>query len=155
MPTFLPQLEQYNRVRRKQCKKGPRQSPTKWVWWGKEESPKGISSGHSGTTELLPRKAKRRMWSLRRRGASFSPIFLQTTKDGATGGRQLPSASGKKEKRKITPPEVAGRVVRPVKSRNARCRPSPFPLPFAIKNRVETCELLFFSTPPFYGSIKP
>ena len=49
----------------------------------------------SGTTELLPRKAKRRMWSLRRRGTPFSPIFRRATKDGATGGRQLPNAAGK------------------------------------------------------------
>ena len=41
----------------------------------------------SGTTELLPLKAKRRMWSLRRRGASFSSIFRRVAKDGATGGR--------------------------------------------------------------------
>ena len=60
----------------------------------------------SGTTELLPLKAKRRMRSLRRRGTPFSPIFRRATKDGATGGRQLPNAAGKKEKRKITPPEV-------------------------------------------------
>ena len=41
----------------------------------------------SGTTELLPRKAKRRMWSLRRRDASFSTIFLQTKKDRVPEGR--------------------------------------------------------------------
>ena len=41
----------------------------------------------SGATELLPLKAKRRMWSLRRRGVSFSPIFLQTKKDGVPEGR--------------------------------------------------------------------
>ena len=58
----------------------------------------------SGTTELLPRKAKRRMWSLRRRGTPFSPIFRRATKDGATGGRQLPSAAGKKEKQKSMAP---------------------------------------------------
>ena len=28
------------------------------VWWGKEESPKGISFGHSGATELLPPKGQ-------------------------------------------------------------------------------------------------
>ena len=70
----------------------------------------------SGTTELLPRKAKRRMWSLRRRGTPFSPIFRRATKDGATGGRQLPSAAGKKEKRKIMPPEGAGNAERSVKN---------------------------------------
>ena len=41
----------------------------------------------SGTTELLPRKAKRRMWSLRRRGASFSSIFRRAAKDGVPEGR--------------------------------------------------------------------
>ena len=106
----------------------------------------------SGTTELLPLKAKRRMWSLRRRdgpksrklhygelvgrghvsphpkhyprgsngdrnplGLSFSPIFLQTKKDGATGGRQLPSAAGKKEKRKMSPPKAESQAERPRK----------------------------------------
>ena len=54
----------------------------------------------SGTTELLPRKAKRRMWSLRRRGTPFSPIFLQTKKDGATGGRWFSRAVGKKRTKK-------------------------------------------------------
>ena len=50
----------------------------------------------SGTTELLPRKAKRRMWSLRRRGTPFSPIFRRATKDGATGGRWFSREVGKK-----------------------------------------------------------
>ena len=54
----------------------------------------------SGTTELLPRKAKRRMWSLRRRGTPFSPIFRRATKDGATGGRRMPNAASKKVKSK-------------------------------------------------------
>ena len=48
--------------------RGPAKAQRQWVWWGEEESPKGISSGHSGMTELLPLKAKRRIWSLRRRG---------------------------------------------------------------------------------------
>ena len=52
----------------------------------------------SGTTELLPLKAKRRMWSLRRRGTPFSPIFRRATKDGATGGRCPPNAAGKNAK---------------------------------------------------------
>ena len=43
----------------------------------------------SGTTELLPRKAKRRMWSLRRRGASFSSIFRRAAKDRVPEGRKL------------------------------------------------------------------
>ncbi len=57
----------------------------------------------SGTTELLPLKAKRRMWSLRRRGVSFSTIFLQTKKDGAPGGRWKSSAVGKHVKPLIPP----------------------------------------------------
>ena len=57
----------------------------------------------SGTTELLPRKAKRRMWSLRRRGTPFSPIFRRATKDGVP--------EGPTEKRM------------PVKRKNARLRP--------------------------------
>ena len=59
----------------------------------------------SGTTELLPLKAKRRMWSLRRRGTPFSPIFRRATKDGATGGRQLPNAAGKNAKQNDCAPE--------------------------------------------------
>ena len=37
-------------------------------------------------------------------GLSFSTIFLQTKKDGATGGRQLPNAAGKYEKQKDIAP---------------------------------------------------
>ena len=67
----------------------------------------------NGMTELLPLKAKRRMWSLRRRGVSFSTIFLQTKKDGATGGRSekrmpvktcnLPSPTPNSSRRVATP----------------------------------------------------
>ena len=64
----------------KQCKKGAPPKPNVSGFGGERRS--------SGTTELLPRKAKRRMWSLRRRGASFSTIFLQTKKDIAPGGRR-------------------------------------------------------------------
>ena len=70
----------------------------------------------SGTTELLPRKAKRRMWSLRRRGTPFSPIFRRATKDGATGGRQLPNAAGKLAKQKKPRPRRAYRKENPGKN---------------------------------------
>ena len=86
VPTISPHYVQYNRVRGSSAKRGPRQDPAERSCWGEEESPKGISSGHSGTTELLPRKAKRRMWSLRRRGVSFFDIFLHAKKDIAHGG---------------------------------------------------------------------
>ena len=82
---------------------GPRRSPTKWVRWGEEESPKGISSGHSGATELLPLKAKRRMWSLRRRGTPFFPIFRRATKDVATGGHWLTTELSKMGRKKGSP----------------------------------------------------
>ena len=52
----------------------------------------------SGTTELLPLTAKRRMWSLRRRGTPFSPIFRRATKDMAAGGRRLTTAARKNAK---------------------------------------------------------
>ena len=52
----------------------------------------------SGTTELLPRKAKRRMWSLRRRGAPFSSIFLHEKKDGVPEGRWISREVGKNVK---------------------------------------------------------
>ena len=52
----------------------------------------------NGMTELLPLKAKRRIWSLRRRGTPFSSIFRRATKDGATGGRRLPNAANKNAK---------------------------------------------------------
>ncbi len=32
----------------------PAKAQRQRVWWGKEESHKGISFGHSGATELLP-----------------------------------------------------------------------------------------------------
>ena len=92
--------------------RGPAKAQRKWVWWGEEESPKGISFGHSGTTELLPRKAKRRMWSLRRRGVSFFDIFLHPKKDIATGGRWFRREVGKNVQRKMEPPEVVGFVER-------------------------------------------
>ena len=69
----------------------------------------------SGTTELLPRKAKRRMWSLRRRGTPFSSIFRRATKDGAVGDRWFSRAASKNVKRKIPPPVDVGLAVRSVK----------------------------------------
>ena len=68
-------------------------------------------------------------------GLSFSPIFLQTKKDGVPGGRQLPNAAGKYEKQKdyvpggrrnsrevgknvkskTPPPEGLRKVERPIK----------------------------------------
>ena len=45
-------------------------------------------------------------------GLSFSTIFLQTKKDGATGGRWSSREVGKNVKRKISPPEVAGQAER-------------------------------------------
>ena len=54
--------------------------------------------------------------TLRRRGVSFSPIFLQTKKDGATGGRQLLSAAGKYEKQKDYVPEGRSEKRIPVKT---------------------------------------
>ena len=51
-------------------------------------------------TELLPLKAKRRIWSLRRRGVSFSSIFRRATKDGAHGVRRNSREVGKNEKQK-------------------------------------------------------
>ena len=59
----------------------------------------------SGATELLPLKAKRRIWSLRRRGAPFSTIFLHAKKDMATGGRWFRRAVGKKRAAKDGVPE--------------------------------------------------
>ena len=85
-------------------------------------------------------------------GLSFSTIFLQTKKDGATGGHWFSRAVGKKRAKKdmvprskcpwgapggptekrmpvktrnktITPPEVASRRARLVKRKNARLRP--------------------------------
>ena len=58
----------------------------------------------SGTTELLPRKAKRRMWSLRRRGTPFSSIFRRAAKDGVPEGRWKSRAVGKHVKPLFLPP---------------------------------------------------
>ena len=63
----------------KQCKKGAPPKPNVSGFGGERRS--------SGTTELLPRKAKRRMWSLRRRGTPFSSIFRRAAKDGVPEGR--------------------------------------------------------------------
>ena len=70
----------------------------------------------SGTTELLPRKAKRRMWSLRRRGTPFSPIFRRATKDGAPGGPAENTMRVKTKNKKAWPPEGVGIVERLVKT---------------------------------------
>ena len=58
----------------------------------------------SGTTELLPRKAKRRMWSLRRRGTPFSSIFRRAAKDGVPEGCWKSRAVGKKRTAKDIAP---------------------------------------------------
>ena len=55
---------------------GPRRSPTKWVRWGKEESPKGISFGHSGVSELFAQRRKRSSRTLRRRDWGIAPQRL-------------------------------------------------------------------------------
>ena len=70
----------------------------------------------SGTTELLPRKAKRRMWSLRRRGTPFSPIFRRATKDRAPGGPTEKKIPVKTQNKTIAPPKGVGFVERFVKS---------------------------------------
>ena len=82
----------------------------------------------SGTTELLPRKAKRRMWSLRRRGTPFSPIFRRATKDMATGGRRNSREVGENAKSKISPPKGVGKVARQVKTYSERYRPLRTPV---------------------------
>ena len=74
----------------------------------------------SGTTELLPRKAKRRMWSLRRRGTPFSSIFRRAAKDGVPEGRRSRRAPGKNVKRKTQPPEVVGLAPRLVNTQNLK-----------------------------------
>ena len=60
-------------------------------------------------TELLPLKAKRRIWSLRRRGTPFSSIFRRATKDGAPGGRKYANLVCKIEK----PPAPSSRIFVP------------------------------------------
>ena len=72
----------------KQCKKGAPPKPNVSGFGGERRS--------SGTTELLPRKAKRRMWSLRRRGAPFSSIFRRAAKDGVPEGRRNSREASKK-----------------------------------------------------------
>ena len=72
----------------------------------------------SGTTELLPLKAKRRMWSLRRRGTPFSSIFRRAAKDGVPEGRWKSRTAGKNVQRRMGPPEVVTRRSRPVKPHN-------------------------------------
>ena len=80
----------------------------------------------SGTTELLPRKAKRRMWSLRRRGTPFSPIFLQTKKDGAPGGPTENTMLVKTKNKTIAPPGGPTEKRMPVKTYNPNCKTIQF-----------------------------
>ena len=49
-------------------------------------------------------------------GLSFSPIFLQTKKDGATGGRSSRRAAGKNVQRKMESPKGVRLAERPVKT---------------------------------------
>ena len=56
-------------------------------------------------------------------GLSFSPIFLQTKKDGATGGRESSSAAGKNVQRKMEPPEGVGLGERLVKNVQRKISP--------------------------------
>ncbi len=80
----------------------------------------------SGTTELLPLKAKRRMWSLRRRGTPFSSIFRRAAKDGATGGRWSRRAARK------------------------NVNPIPLPAPTAIKQNGSYGAHLHLRNCPFF-----
>ena len=76
---------------------------------------KWFAQSTSESTKTLPRGSNGGRSPL---GLSFSPIFLQTKKDGATGGRWFSSAAGKNVQRKISPPEVVTRRSRPVKPHN-------------------------------------
>ena len=89
--TNSPQSEQYNRVRGSSAKWGPAKA---------QRSGFGGERRSSGATELLPLKAKRRMWSLRRRGVSFSSIFLHEKKDRVPEGRKISREPSKTAKRK-------------------------------------------------------
>ena len=48
----------YKRISGEKDLGDPAKAQRQRVWWGKEESPKGISFGHSGATELLPPKGQ-------------------------------------------------------------------------------------------------
>ena len=72
----------------------------------------------NGMTELLPLKAKRRIWSLRRRGTPFSSIFRRAAKDGAVGDRRFSREVGKNVKSKISPSKGASQAARQVKPQN-------------------------------------
>ena len=88
-------------------------------------------------TELLPLKAKRRIWSLRRRGTPFSPIFRRATKDGAPGGPTDKRMPIKTQNKKITHPGGHTENTMPVKTHNKKAWP---PEGVGIVERLEkTC----------------
>ena len=63
----------------------------------------------SEMTELLPLKAKRRIWSLRRRGTPFSSIFRRATKDGVPEGRWMTQMYEKSAATFVTAPIFTSR----------------------------------------------
>ena len=66
-------------------------------------------------------------------GTPFSPIFRRATKDGATGGRQLPNAAGKNAKQNdYSPGGPPTENTIPVKTQNKKPRP-PEGLPIGGK----------------------
>ena len=95
----------------------------KWFAQSTSEWPKTLPRGSNGGRSPL--------------GLSFSPIFLQTKKDGATGGRRFSREVSKIVQSKDTPPEVSGQASRPVKTKNPKIGKTKPPfreaLPYSLR----------------------
>ena len=97
VPTNSPQLEQYNRVRGSSAEHATDGPKSRKLHYGEL-----VGRGHVSPPN--PRiKARFQRAALEPFGLSFSPIFLQTKKDGATGGRSEKRMPVKTQNRKITP----------------------------------------------------
>ena len=114
VPTNSPQLEQYNRVRGNSAKHATGGPKSRKLHYGEYVGPTHVSPPN-------PRiKARFQRAALEPFGLSFSPIFLQTKKDMATGGRWSRRAPGKNVKSKTSPPEGVGLAERLVNTQNLK-----------------------------------
>ena len=111
VPTFSPQLEQYNRVRGSSAKHATGGPKSRKLHYGE-------FVGLTYVSPPNPRiKARFQRAALEPFGVSFFDIFLHAKKDIATGGRWFSREFGKNVQRKMESPKGAGNAERSVISR--------------------------------------
>ena len=94
VPTFLPQMEQYNRVRGSSAEHATDGPKSRKLHYGEYVGRPHVSPPNPRIKARIQRAA------LEPFGLSFFHIFLQTKKDMAVGDRRLPNAAGKYVKQK-------------------------------------------------------